>query len=188
VIAISEQLATAECIAEYCAIPMAFRVESQFIPRLKADGKWELDEEPVAHPYIKNYDNDENPREWAHRFDLSKWIVLSAYEGDERVGGAIIAFDTPGIDMLEGRSDLAVIWDIRIHPDFRHKGIGSQLFAEAIKWATARGCKEIKIETQNINVPACKFYARMGCELRVVRPGAYPTLPEEIQFLWYREL
>ena len=167
---------------------MAFRVESKFIPRLQADGKWELGEEPLAKPYIKDYDRDESPHEWAHRFNLSKWVVLSAYEGDVRVGGAIIAFNTSGIDMLEGRSDLAVVWDIRIHPDFRHKGIGSQLFAEAIKWATARGCHEIKVETQNINVPACKFYARMGCELRVVSPGAYPTLSDEIQFLWYREL
>jgi ribosomal protein S18 acetylase RimI-like enzyme len=137
---------------------------------------------------VKDYDKDEEPREWAHRFDLSKWIILSAFAGEQRIGGVIIAFNTPGIDMLEGRSDLAVIWDIRIHPDLRHEGIGSKLFAEAVKWAIVRKCRVLKIETQNINVPACKFYARMGCELRVVRPGAYPTLPEEIQFLWFREL
>jgi GNAT superfamily N-acetyltransferase len=187
-IEIREETATSETISKYCSIPMAFRVESLFIPRLHADGKWELDEEPIDQPYVKDYDKYDSPHEWAHRFNLSKWVVLSAYENDSQVGGAIIAFNTPGIDMLEGRSDLAVIWDIRVHPDFRHKGIGSQLFAKAIECATDRGCREIKIETQNINVPACKFYARMGCELRVVRPGAYPTLPEEIQFLWYREL
>ncbi|MFI5200950.1 MAG: GNAT family N-acetyltransferase [Candidatus Kapaibacterium sp.] len=187
-IEIREEVPTPETISNYCTIPMAFRVESRFIPRLLADSKWELDEKHVSQPYIKDYDKDKSPHEWAHRFNLSKWAVLSAYEGDERCGGAIIAFDTPGIGMLEGRSDLAVIWDIRVHPDFRHKGIGTRLFTEAIKLATARGCKEIKIETQNINVPACKFYAQMGCELRVVRPGAYPTLPDEIQFLWFKEL
>jgi GNAT superfamily N-acetyltransferase len=186
-IEIREEVATSEIISKYCAIPMAFRVESQFIPRLQADGKWEFDEEPVAKPYLKDYDKDNSPHEWANRFDLSKWFVLSAYESDVRVGGAIIVFDTR-IQVLEGRSDLAVLWDIRVHPDFQHKGIGSQLFAEAIKWATARGCSEIEIETQNINVPACKFYARMACKLRAVRPGAYPTHPEETQFLWYREL
>ena len=187
-IQIREEIPTAETISKYCAIPMAFRVESRFIPRLQADGKWELNEESVDEPYIKDCDKDNSPHEWAHRFNLSKWVVLSAYESDVRVGGAIIAFDTPAIHMLEGRSDLPVIWDIRVDPDARHKGIGSQLFAEAIKWATARGCSEIEIETQNINVPACKFYTRMGCELRDALPDAYPTHPEETQFLWYREL
>ncbi|HWF44226.1 MAG TPA: GNAT family N-acetyltransferase [Candidatus Kapabacteria bacterium] len=187
-IEIREEPPTAEIISKYCAIPMAFRVESQFIPHPRAESKWDLEEKPNFQPYIKDYDNDESPHEWPHRFNLSKWVVLSAYEGDRRIGGAILAFDTPGIDMLEGRTDLAVIWDIRVHPDFRSKGIGSQLFEEAIKWAIAHGCSEIKIETQNINVSACKFYARMGCELRIVRPGAYSTLPDEIQFLWYKEL
>jgi ribosomal protein S18 acetylase RimI-like enzyme len=184
---IREEIPSPETISKYCAIPMVFRVESRFIPRLQVDGKWELDEESVKQPYIKDYDRDNSPHEWANRFDLSKWVVLSAYESDVRVGGAIIAFDTR-IQVLEGRSDLAVLWDIRVHPDFQHKGIGSQLFAEAVKRATALGYSEIEIETQNINVPASKFYTRMGCELRVVRPDAYPTHPEETQFLWYREL
>jgi GNAT superfamily N-acetyltransferase len=186
-IEIREEGPTSEIISKYCAIPMAFRVESRFIPRFREDGKWELEEEAVAQPYIKDYGKDNSPLEWAHRFDLTKWVVLSAYESDVRVGGAIIAFDTR-IQVLEGRSDLAVLWDIRVHPNLRHKGIGSQLFAEAVEWATSRGCREIKIETQNINVPACKFYTRMGCELQAVHPSAYPTLPDEIQFLWYREL
>jgi GNAT superfamily N-acetyltransferase len=186
-IEIREEAPTWETISKYCAIPMAFRVESRFVPRFRSDGKWELNEESVDEPYIKDYDKDNSPHEWANRFDLSNWVVLSAYESDVRVGGAIIAFDTR-IQVLEGRSGLAVLWDIRVHPDAQHKGIGSQLFAESIKWATARGYSEIEIETQNINVPACKFYMRMSCELRDAHPDAYPTHPEETQFLWYREL
>ena len=49
-------------------------------------------------------------------------------------------------------------------------------------------CRELKVETQNINVRACRFYARLGCELRVVRAGAYPQFPEEVQLLWYKTL
>ena len=65
--------------------------------------------------------------------------------------------------MLEGRSDLAALWDIRIQPDYRRRGIGSRLFRRAGEWgAGAKGSRQLKIETQNINVAACKFYARPG--------------------------
>jgi len=105
-----------------------------------------------------------------------------------RVGGATVTFDTPGLTMLEGRRDLSVLWDIRIAPNARGKGIGSALFEKVEAWARAQGCRQLKIETQNVNVRACLFYARHGCELRAVHHAAYPGLPEEIQFLWYKDL
>ena len=46
----------------------------------------------------------------------------------------------------------------------------------------------IKIETQNTNVRACRFYERQGCQLRAVHHAVYPELPEEIQLLWYKDL
>jgi len=105
-----------------------------------------------------------------------------------RVGGATVTFDTPGLTMLEGRRDLSVLWDIRIASNARGKGIGSALFEKVEAWARAQGCRQLKIETQNVNVRACLFYVRHGCELRVVHHAAYPGLPEEIQFLWYKDL
>jgi len=42
----------------------------------------------------------------------------------------------------------------------------------------------LKVESQNINVPACRFYDAQGCELRAVQHGAYPDLPDEVQLLW----
>jgi hypothetical protein len=44
------------------------------------------------------------------------------------------------------------------------------------------------VETQNINVPACRFYAAQGCELRGIHPNTYPELPHEVQLLWYLDL
>jgi GNAT superfamily N-acetyltransferase len=90
--------------------------------------------------------------------------------------------------MLEGRRDLSVLWDIRVAPDARGKGIGSALFERVEAWAQAQGCRQLKVETQNINVRACGFYGRHGCELRAVHYAAYPELPEEIQLLWYKDL
>jgi GNAT superfamily N-acetyltransferase len=149
-----------------------------------------LSEVAVAHPWQKDYDaiDGNGPLWWAERFDLTHWGLLGAYEHHERVGGAVIAHRTPGVDMLEGRDELAVLWDLRIAPQARGRGIGSALFRAVEDWARERGCTELKVETQNINVPACRFYARMGCTLGAINTRAYPQLSEEAQLLWYRAL
>jgi GNAT superfamily N-acetyltransferase len=126
--------------------------------------------------------------QWAHRFDLSNWALFSARAATGIVGGATVAFDTPGLTMLEGRRDLAVLWDIRVSPDARRQGIGAALFESVEAWAQRHGCRQLEIETQNTNVRACRFYERQGCELRAVHRGAYPEFPEEIQLLWHKDL
>jgi ribosomal protein S18 acetylase RimI-like enzyme len=108
--------------------------------------------------------------------------------GARTVGGAAVVFDTPRLTKLDGRRDLAVVWDIRVAPDARGQGVGSALFEKAEAWARMRGCRQLKIETQNTNARACGFYERQGCQLRAINRAAYPELPEEIQLLWYKDL
>ena len=90
--------------------------------------------------------------------------------------------------MLEGGTDLAVLWDIRVAPSSRRCGVGTALFRAAAAWAADKGCRELKVETQNINVGACRFYARQGCVLRTARKDVYPALADEIQLMWYKDL
>jgi GNAT superfamily N-acetyltransferase len=137
---------------------------------------------------FKDYDADERPAQWAKRWNIQNWGLVSAWDHATRIGGAVIAFDTPGVSMLEGRRDLVVLWDIRVAPAWRRSGVGSMLFDAATSWARARGCSRLDVETQNINVPACRFYARMGCTLRRVDRFAYADLPDEVQLLWSRQL
>ena len=122
------------------------------------------------------------------QFGISNWAVFAAYDAQHRVGGAIVVWDTPGIYMLEARTDLAVLWDIRVRREYRRSGIGSRLFDTCAELAKRKGCTRLKVETQDINVPACRFYAARGCELRGIHHGIYPELPDEVQFLWYRRL
>jgi ribosomal protein S18 acetylase RimI-like enzyme len=83
---------------------------------------------------------------------------------------------------------LATLWDIRVVPNRRGDGIGTGLFRAAEGWSRARGALWLKAETQNINVPACRFYARLGCVLGSVDRFAYPNLPDEAQLVWYTTL
>ncbi|MEO9180560.1 MAG: GNAT family N-acetyltransferase, partial [Acidimicrobiales bacterium] len=105
----------------------------------------------------------------------------------ERVGGAVIAFKTPAIHMLEG-AEMAELWDLRVLPTERSRGVGSALFTAAEAWCRQRGCRELKVETQNINVPACQFYAHMGCTLGAIDLHAYSELGEEVQLDWFKNL
>lgn len=153
-------------------------------------GGFVLTERRLDAPYVKDYDaiEGEHPTQWARLFDVRNWGLFAARMDGQRIGGAVVAYDTPGLDMLEGRGDLAVLWDIRVTPEARGKGVGSALFRSAEAWARARGCRKLKVETQNINVSACRLYARQGCVLAAVHRFAYPRLPGEIQLLWYKEL
>jgi GNAT superfamily N-acetyltransferase len=164
-------------------IPSAFEGHT-VLEVLKGTSGFELRERKIAQPYRKDYDAVENPMEWPARFDVSNWTLIVALNAGERVGGAIGAFDSPGLDMLEGRGDLAVLWDIRVSPKTRRLGVGSALFRSIETWARAKHCRELKVETQNTNVAACRLYAREGCHLKRANYNAYPSLPEEVQLIW----
>ncbi len=180
-----------DCLASYAEIPIAFTVTSLIQVALIDSGLagFTIREEPVATPYLKDYDavDSERPLGW-QRGDLTNWGFIGAFQEGRRVGGTVVAWKTDGVDMLEGRSDLAVLWDIRVAPDVRGEGIGGFLYQHAEQWAVRHGCGTLKIETQNVNVPACRFYARHGCHLGAVQLHAYDEFPEEVQMLWYKDL
>ena len=179
-------------LAEYARVPIAFEVREILAVRAPAQGLdgLRLVAQPVAVPYVKDHDADPtlHPTQWPARFGVSRWGILTAWVAGARAGGAVVAWDSPEVGMLEGRRDLAVLWDLRVAPEVRGRGVGAALFRAAERWAAARGARWLKVETQSVNVPACRFYARQGCTLGAVHRFAYPTLPDEAQLLWYKEL
>ncbi len=179
-------------LADHGRIAIAFEVASMLEVDLHDGGLAgrSLVERPVTESWTKDYDaaEDYRPSSLPRRFDLSRWGLISAWEAGVRVGGAVIAFDTPGVNMLGGRRDLAVLWDLRVAPPRRREGVGAMLFRAVERWARERHCSRLDVETQNINVAACRFYARMGCELRTIDRFAYPEHPHEVELLWTKTL
>ena len=170
-------------LTEYASIPIAFRVSEVIDPG-------SLEVRAIESAYVKNYDEypGHSPVDWPSRFDTTRWGFFVALDGDMRIGGAaVVAHDTT-IEMLEGREDLAVLWDLRVAPSHRRGGVATMLLAAAESWAREHGARELKVETQNINVAACRFYERSGFMLGAFNPGAYSQLPDEVQFLWYKRL
>jgi GNAT superfamily N-acetyltransferase len=178
-------------LAEYASVSIAFEVKSIFEAELVDGGLGGilLHEVPVD-PYIKDYDAyGELPTDWPTRFNVENWGFFLARLGDAAVGAAAVAFLTKDVFMLDAREDLAVLWDIRVSPQAR--GVGIPLFRHAADWSRARGCSQMKIETQNVNVPACRFYRRMGARLGEIHRHGYagvPAVAHEIMMNWYLDL
>jgi GNAT superfamily N-acetyltransferase len=125
-------------LAGYGQVAIAFEVRSVLdVVAAADDDRYELSERVVDIPYMKDYDaaDGERPTEWPTRFDVSHWGFWAAMQRGRRVGGAAIAFRTPGLSMLEDRQDLAVLWDIRVAPHVRRQGVGSFLLGAVERWA-----------------------------------------------------
>jgi ribosomal protein S18 acetylase RimI-like enzyme len=173
----------------YAIITIAFEVQEVF-DVAGSPGAWTLTERRIEQPYIKDYDavEAERPTSWARRFDISRWVMLVARREDQPIGVAVVALDTPGIEMLEGRRDVAALWDIRVAPAHRGRHVGTALFDAAEEAAMARGCVMLKVETQIIYVAACRLYERRGCALERAEAGAYLEFPDEVKLIWSKPL
>ena len=182
---------TSEHLVEYCKVPITFTINS--ILEAKAPEKgfvgFVFEEKPVE-PFNRDFDEMGSPMSWLE-FDLANWKFYIAYYNGKPIGAATLVMKSKEIHMLEGKDDLACLWDLRVHPEYRGKGIGSKLFQRAAKDAKENGCVYMKVETQSNNVLANKFYESQGCHLALVHLDAYYNDEEcrdEAMMVWYLDL
>ena len=193
---INIQEISADQFPRYDAIPNWFKVESVFRVEVIDGGLgFRLVEEQVSEPFIRDYNshNDDNPTSWSVSFDISQWGIFLATDDKNRpVGGATVAIDAPVYPMDRfQRKDLAVLWDIRVHPDHREQGIGSKLFKYGADWSRRKGYGQLGMEADSTNVPACRFYLQQGCELGAIHRFGYVGILEvadNAMLLWYLDL
>ncbi|MCL1792797.1 MAG: GNAT family N-acetyltransferase [Oscillospiraceae bacterium] len=181
---------------QYDRIPMLVHVSAYY--RIEKHnrglGGFTLVETPVA-PYIKDFctGEDESVERWK-RFDLSKWAFFMAFDGKRPIGAATVASRDKEVNMLSGRNDLAVLWDIRVDGAYKRQGVGQELFDMAVKWARGKGLAQLKIECQSNNVPAVKFYHKQGAKLSAIDEYCgygdenSPDFRHETQFIWMLDL
>lgn len=179
-------------INEYEKIPMLVHVKKILKPSKVNNGLGGiiLAEVPVKE-YVKDLGQSDNKADIISKYDTTNWAFFIAYINKMPVGGAIVAANTQGVDMLDEREDLAVLWDLRVNDRYQKKGIGIKLFQKAVDWAKENKYRHLKIECQNNNVKACRFYAKRGAILSQIDEFAYYKnieLRDEIQLIWYLDL
>jgi ribosomal protein S18 acetylase RimI-like enzyme len=132
--------------------------------------------EPVA-PYLKRYVPEPyDPDEYIGQPDHAAWL---AYVEGELAGQILVR---------KNWNRFAIVWDIAVNPGVRRQGVGSRLMDHAITWTRERGLPGVMLETQNINVPACRLYERCGFVLggfdRYLYCGELPGT-SEVALFWY---
>ena len=161
---------------------------------LVGGGDLRLVEERVKRPFKRDYDKEgeDNPSAWAKQHDIKRWGIFVAMDKGLPVGGATVALESPIFPAFSlQREDLAILWDIRVHPDHQFQGVGRSLFHFSTAWAKAQGYGQLGLETDGSNIPACKFYAKMGCNLGGILKYGYSGIPEIAEYpmlLWYIDL
>ena len=91
------------------------------------------------------------------------------------------------IKLVPWWNKFAYVEEIAVDTDFRGKGVGHALMTRAIEWAKGQNFPGLTLETQDNNVPACKFYEKCGFVLGGFDLYAFKNLDNasEIALYWY---
>ena len=91
------------------------------------------------------------------------------------------------IKLIPWWNKFAYVEELIVDTEFRGQGVGRALMDCAIRWAREQGFPGLTLETQDNNVPACKFYEKCGFVLSGFDLYAYKELDNsgEIALYWY---
>ena len=148
---------------------------------------WRLTCRPLKQPFDRGT-----------QYDLRQ-DELTAIEGRLQAGNCLqlVAADEDrivGLLEVEAGSwrDAGWIWNVLIDVQYRRRGLGRHFIASSVEWARGRGLKALVAETQTNNVPACRFYQRMGFVPSGVDDHFYrycgdPRAAQDVAIFWYLE-
>ena len=171
-------------LTAYAAIPIAYDVREAL--QLPIVGTAPFARRIVRPPYRKDYDviPGNHPCDWPARFAVDRAEFVAAYADGERVGGAVAVVEPSDVERLGGDPRLALLWDLRVAPHARRRGVGRALLARIEERLQDTGIAGIAVETQDINLAACQLYCAAGFVITSVEANTYHDLPEETRIVW----
>lgn len=111
----------------------------------------------LSEPYIKRYEPIDEETFQTYQRSLAHGLSLGVYEDDYLIGLSI------GEPRAWNKS--LWVWEFHVSPTYQGKNIGGRLMDAVVERSRAAGLRCITCETQNTNVPAIRFYRRMGFTL-----------------------
>ena len=102
---------------------------------------------------------------------LSLWLVATH---EDHVIGYV------GSQTVLGETDMM---NIAVHPDWRERGIGTELILALIQELTEQGSHSLMLEVRVSNEPAKSLYTKMGFEAVGIRKNYYRNPREDALIL-----
>lgn len=102
---------------------------------------------------------------------VSAGLSLGAFVGEQLVGVALAS--------TEAWNRSLRVWEFHVAGPWRRQGIGRRLMAGVVETAVSHHLRVIVCETQSQNVPAIRFYRKMGFALDSIDLSFYSN--EDVQ-------
>ncbi|GIO41569.1 GNAT family N-acetyltransferase [Paenibacillus apis] len=149
-------------------------VFGRIIPKYEND-KWSYTEEIYSESYEKRYVDEDIDKSYVD--DASK-AVFFYYDDKDCVGRIRLRSNWNGYALME---------DISVAKKWRGRGIGKELLKEGVEWARNNDFAGLMLETQDVNVSACRFYAKNNFVLGAVDTMLYTNFQtaNEKAIFWY---
>jgi streptothricin acetyltransferase len=155
-----------------------FTIFGKIIPEFK-NNCWKFYEELLDKPFEYKYPiDDEDYSTYIKNDDKNIYLY---YDKNECIGQIILK---------KYWNKYTYIEDISVLKKFRRKGIGHSLMDSAQKWTKDKKLNGIMLETQDVNIAACKFYENYGFILGGIDTMLYANFDNAYQkaLFWYYKL
>lgn len=84
---------------------------------------------------------------------------ISAIDGDKLVGFCSVVINH---DIVENQKPIIMLWNLRVHPDYRKHGVGKKIMHFIEKFGKENNVDFIFLGCDKDNESARKFYYKMG--------------------------
>lgn len=114
---------------KYDKNPMLVNVKSILkLEKIKNGFGGILLKEIPTEEYIKDLGKYEKVAKYSEKFDITNWAFFMAFDNELPIGAVTVVSKKENVNLLDGRDDISVLWDIRVDDRYKKHGVGTKLF------------------------------------------------------------
>ncbi len=155
-----------------------FAIIGRLIPHYDGEN-WAISEQIFGTPSEKTYPGDTyDPDAYLENPDQAAFLAICS--------GRCVG----SIRTRRSWNEMAFVEDLAVDRAYRGQGLGTSLMDAAAAWAKESGLFGIYLETQDLNLLACRFYLKYGFRLGGIDRMLYAAGPsaEETALFFYLPL
>lgn len=123
----------------------------------------------IQSGYYSRFNVDPNINQKKFRGLYKLWILNST---KKFLADAVLVIKIKnkiaGMVTVSKKGGKANIGLIAVSPDFRGRGLGTNLVRAAQLWSISKGCQIAEVVTQKANIAACKLYEKCGYQIEKI--------------------